>query len=101
MLSGSRCCSVSSQMRGSPNVRGVAPASTYNQRGVITAVPKAVSLGLTRCTLMRRFLASNYVHRDCLALTSDFGSYRQTGRNRIIQDAEWKQFQQVGLLTQP
>ena len=29
---------------------GVACASTYSQRGVITAVPNDVSLGLTKCT---------------------------------------------------
>ncbi len=29
---------------------GVAAASTYNQRGVMTPIPNEASLGLTRCT---------------------------------------------------
>src|SRR5690606_10520115 len=36
-----------------PYRSGVAAASTYGQRGVMTAVPKARSLGLTRCTRTR------------------------------------------------
>src|ERR1017187_7070764 len=47
---GTSSSSVSSQMIGSPNGLGVAAARTYSQRGVITAVPKAISLGLTRWT---------------------------------------------------
>src|SRR5579864_654105 len=43
---------VSSTSTGSPNSLGVAPASTYSQRGVITAVPKETSLGLTRWTFI-------------------------------------------------
>src|SRR6185312_9072290 len=42
--------SVSSHKIGSPDSSGVAAARTNSQRGVITAVPKAVSLGLIRCT---------------------------------------------------
>src|SRR6185436_7246832 len=48
----SRCSRVSSQISGSPNDWSVAAASTYNHRGVMTAVPKEVSLGLTMCMLM-------------------------------------------------
>jgi len=33
---------------GSPTERGVAAASTKSQRGVMTEVPKELSLGLTR-----------------------------------------------------
>ena len=42
--------SVSSVMTGSPYWRGVAPAMTNNQRGVMTPTPKETWLGLTRCT---------------------------------------------------
>ena len=31
-------------------LRGVAAASTYSHRGVITPIPNATSLGLTKCT---------------------------------------------------
>ena len=41
--------SVSSTITGVPYCAGVAAASTYNQRGVITAVPKEMSEGLTMC----------------------------------------------------
>jgi hypothetical protein len=37
-------------MTASPKAAGVAEARTYSQRGVMTAVPKEMSLGLTRCT---------------------------------------------------
>jgi hypothetical protein len=37
-------------MHGSPWLAGVAAASTYNQRGVMTPIPNEASLGLTRCT---------------------------------------------------
>src|SRR6185437_14878821 len=40
-------------MRGSPKLSGVAPASTNSHRGVITAIPKELSLGFTRCTTMQ------------------------------------------------
>src|SRR5262245_21852172 len=49
-LNGSR---VSSTILGAPKSAGVAAASTYGQRGVITAVPNERSLGLTRCTRTR------------------------------------------------
>src|SRR5260370_17150626 len=39
-------------MTASPNDFGVAEASTYSQRGVITAVPNEISLGFTRWTRM-------------------------------------------------
>src|SRR4051812_27679116 len=42
--------SVSSTRCGSPHLVPVAAASTYNQRGVITATPKDKLLGLIRCT---------------------------------------------------
>ena len=38
---GSSSSSVSSVICGSPNSRGVAAASTYNQRGVMTPTPNA------------------------------------------------------------
>src|SRR5450755_4701282 len=50
ICSGSICSSVSSTRIGSPKLRGVAAASTYCQRGVITAVPNETLLGFTRCT---------------------------------------------------
>src|SRR5579864_8891279 len=49
-FSGLSNSSVSSQMTASPKALGVADARTYSQRGVITAVPNEISLGLTRCT---------------------------------------------------
>jgi hypothetical protein len=39
---------VSSTTRGSPQWAGVAAATTYCQRGVMTATPNDTSLGLTR-----------------------------------------------------
>src|SRR6185295_335471 len=56
---GSKGANVSSQMTGSPNDSGVAPAKTNSQRGVMTAVPKDVSLGLTRCTFKYRPLLAS------------------------------------------
>jgi hypothetical protein len=42
-------CSMDSSMRmGSPAAEGVAAARTKSQRGVMTAVPKELSLGFTR-----------------------------------------------------
>ena len=52
MASKSIGSSVSSMTLGSPYPRGVAAASTYSQRGVITAVPNEISLGLTRWILI-------------------------------------------------
>ena len=37
---------------GSPNRKGVAWASTYNQRGVMTPMPNDTSLGFTRWILI-------------------------------------------------
>ena len=42
--------SVSSTMMGSPHLVPVAAASTYSQRGVMTATPNDTLLGLIRCT---------------------------------------------------
>ena len=50
MVSGSSGSRVSSTRIGSPYLAGVAEARTNSHRGVTTAVPKAMSLGLTRCT---------------------------------------------------
>src|ERR1700722_18873684 len=50
MLSGSSWLRVSSTRIGSPNFLGVAPARTYCQRGVMTAVPNDTWLGLIRWT---------------------------------------------------
>ena len=47
---GSKSWSVSSQMTGSPKRAGVAAASTYSQRGVMTAMPNETWLGFTRKT---------------------------------------------------
>src|ERR1700677_1747724 len=54
MPEGTSASRVSSTMTGSPNDPGVAAASTYSQRGVITAVPKEWSLGLIRKTAIRK-----------------------------------------------
>src|SRR5437762_8042813 len=43
-----RVCRDKGLVQASPKIRGVAAASTYNQRGVMTAVPKETSLGLMR-----------------------------------------------------
>src|SRR5262245_48997733 len=40
----------SSQIIGEPHRDGIAAASTYGQRGIMTAVPKDTLLGLTRNT---------------------------------------------------
>src|ERR1039457_2970709 len=53
MLSGTICSRDSSTRMGSPAAPGVAAASTNSHRGVMTAVPKELSLGLTRCTDVR------------------------------------------------
>src|SRR5579863_4452439 len=58
MVSGTICSSDSSTRIGSPSSRGVAAASTNSHRGVITAVPKELSLGFTRCTLIEPNLSS-------------------------------------------
>src|ERR1700735_4896776 len=58
MLSGTICSSDSSTRMGSPADCGVAAASTKSQRGVMTAVPKELSLGLTRWTLIECNLSS-------------------------------------------
>src|SRR5580658_9100995 len=58
MVSGTICSSDSSTRIGSPASRGVAAASTNSHRGVMTAVPKELSLGLTRCTLIESNLSS-------------------------------------------
>jgi hypothetical protein len=47
IVAGSNDSTVSSQRIGSPKRVGVAAAKTNSHRGVMTAVPKAVSLGLT------------------------------------------------------
>src|SRR6516162_8201169 len=51
MVAGSICSRDSSTRTGVPADGGVAAARTNNHRGVITAVPKELSLGLTRWTL--------------------------------------------------
>ena len=48
MVAGSSCSMDSSTRMGSPITRGVAAARTKSQRGVMTAVPNELSLGLTR-----------------------------------------------------
>src|SRR3989338_2728594 len=53
MVVGSQASRVSSVMMGSPYFSGVAAASTYSQRGVITPTPNAKALGLMRCTFIR------------------------------------------------
>src|SRR6266481_8393267 len=53
MRSGSIWLRVSSTRMGSPKLLGVAPASTYCQRGVMTAVPNDTWLGLIRWTFTR------------------------------------------------
>jgi hypothetical protein len=52
MLSGLIGSSDSSTRMGSPADWGVAAARTNSQRGVMTAVPKELSLGFTRWTLI-------------------------------------------------
>src|SRR5712691_9177087 len=54
----SMASSVSSTMRGGPYDSGVAPASTYSQRGVITPMPNDTWLGLTRCIDIRGLRAA-------------------------------------------
>jgi hypothetical protein len=58
MRSGIRLSRVSSQISGSPNSIGVAVASTYSQRGVMTAVPNAESLGLIKWIVKGPFLGA-------------------------------------------
>src|SRR6185312_5251488 len=52
MLSGTILSSDSSTRMGAPADSGVAAASTNSHRGVMTAVPNELSLGLTRWTLI-------------------------------------------------
>src|ERR1039458_4355966 len=56
IVSGTICSRDSSTRMGSPAICGVAAASTNSHRGVITAVPNELSLGLTRCTLNESYL---------------------------------------------
>src|SRR6478736_984 len=53
MLSGTICSRDSSTRMGSPAAAGVAAARTNSHLGVITAVPKELSLGLTKCTRVK------------------------------------------------
>jgi hypothetical protein len=79
-VAGSNASSVSSTIDAVPYFAGVADASTYIQRGVITAVPKERSLGLTRWTRIehlkriRRFLRVDVVASKTLR-TSALGGY--------------------------
>jgi hypothetical protein len=66
MRSGIRLSRVSSQISGSPNSIGVAVANTYNQRGVMTAVPNAESLGFIKWIVKGPFLGALADRRaDC------------------------------------
>ena len=57
----------SSTRMGSPADDGVAAARTKSQRGVITAVPKELSLGFTRWTLKNRpLLGEERWFTECL-----------------------------------
>jgi hypothetical protein len=59
---------------GVPADSGVAAASTNNQRGVITAVPKELSLGLTRWTLNAPPSSVPAKGRyECVECESDYG----------------------------
>src|SRR6187455_309143 len=49
---GSNRSRVSSMSRGSPYASGVAEASTYSQRGVMTPMPNETGLGFTRKTVI-------------------------------------------------
>src|SRR6185436_21143152 len=53
MVATSICSSVSSTTRGGPYESGVAAASTYSQRGVMTPIPNDTWLGFTRWTVTR------------------------------------------------
>src|SRR5437867_1062859 len=59
-LAESQGSSVSSVITGSPYDSGVAAASTYNHRGVITPTPKARPLGLMRCTFIQSPVSNRY-----------------------------------------
>src|SRR5208282_4010202 len=68
MVAGTICSRDSSTRMGSPTTAGVAAASTKSQRGVMTAVPKELSLGLTRWTRMRANLSPygcGWLHSNC------------------------------------
>src|SRR6478609_64384 len=88
MLSGIRLSRVSSQISGSPNSIGVAVANTYSQRGVMTAVPNAESLGLIRWIVKGPFLgvlAAGSAHwRTCLQPQPDTQSPGCQGLKSII-----------------
>src|SRR5208282_2338012 len=68
MVAGTICSRDSSTRMGSPTTAGVAAASTKSQRGVMTAVPKELSLGLTRWTRKRTNLSPykcGWPHSNC------------------------------------
>src|SRR3569833_171999 len=75
ILSGTICSRDSSMRIGVPADTGVAAASTKSHRGVITAVPKELSLGLTRWTLIEACLSGTFGlekgHHRSLQASSD------------------------------
>src|ERR1700722_11912693 len=95
MRSGSKLSKVSSQISGSPNSLGVAVANTYSQRGVMTAVPNAESLGLMRCIVKGPFLgalAQTSAHwRACLQPQPDAQGPGCQGLQSSISGTQKKQ----------
>src|SRR3954463_12165438 len=71
MMLGSNGSSVSSIRRGSPNVAGVAEASTYSHRGVMTPIPKETWLGVIRKTVGAVFPARPVAVWDNCASSSE------------------------------
>src|ERR1700722_143590 len=73
--------SVSSVMTGSPYFSGVAAASTYNHRGVMTPTPNANALGLMRCTFIQSDSVPNSRRSSVWS-----GLYSVTNRARTFAD---------------
>src|SRR3954471_2669126 len=81
MMLGSNGSSVSSIRRGSPNVAGVAEASTYSHRGVMTPIPKETWLGLIRKTVGAVFPARpDAVWDNCASSSESHAEELAAGR---------------------
>src|SRR6476659_2601301 len=76
IVAGSMGSSVSSTMIGSPQAVPVAEATTYSQRGVITATPKDFVLGLIRWTRPATHTSAEYADgiRKLLCFTREAAS---------------------------
>src|SRR5580698_8870515 len=82
MLSGTTCSRDSSTRMGSPAICGVAAANTNSHLGVMTAVPKELSLGFIRWTLNE----SNLSSYECGGFSECL--YNGTNRRGVIRRSQ-------------